>query len=827
MPSFLINLRYGLRKLIQAPGFTLVCVLTLALGIGANTAVFSAMDAILLRSLPVADPHSLMYLRTSNQPQRTGTVDSHETFSYAVYDALRHQQSALKDVIAYVPLATGKVTVRYGTDPQEAEGDMVGGNFFSGLGVPLVRGRGFTEVDENSHAPVAVISYNFWKGRFAGDPDTIGKTLFVKGVPMTIVGIAAEGFEGVEAGASTDFWIPLQDRAELNAWGNPPEDGKTFMHNPQWWCVRMLGRLAPNTTRVQAAAELQPLFRTAAYTGLGNPLQGEKPPFLQFQDAKSFPGFDEQYGKPLKVLMALVGLVLLIALGNVAMLLVARNSARAREFALRLALGAGRGELFRQLLTEGLLLVALGGLLAWLFALSATSALGGWAHIESSLAPDNTVLTFALILMGLAALLFGLAPLRVAMKANSALDLKASSATSHTDPGKTHTGRFTVAFQIALCLVLLVSAGLLIRTLRNLQNIPLGLRAQGLIVFDLNPLGTHSAAQSKAFFERLLGRLRVLPGVEAATIMENRLGSGWSNNRYAIVDGKRPDAKGGMSTLVRSNAVGPDFFHTLDVPLLAGREFTDADNAASPHVAVVNQLFVQRFLPNQNPLGHHIGGNAGPNDQAMIVGIVSDHKYREIEEQPIPMAWYPYAQNPEIGGMTIEMRVAGKPLAILPAVHKVVRQMDPNLPLIQPMTQRAQFDESISRQLMFARLAEFFGLLAVVLVATGLYGALTYRVTMRTVEIGVRMAVGSPRGRVLWMILKDSLLLTVVGVAVGIPLAMAAGRMLGSVLYGVEPLDALSYGAAILGVTLVSLLASALPARRAATMDPLKALRME
>jgi predicted permease len=397
------------------------------------------------------------------------------------------------------------------------------------------------------------------------------------------------------------------------------------------------------------------------------------------------------------------------------------------------------------------------------------------------------------------------------MKANSALDLKASSATSHTDPGKSHTGRFTVAFQIALCLVLLVSAGLLIRTLRNLQNIPLGLRAQGLIVFDLNPLGTHSAMESKAFFERLLGKLRVLPGVEAATVMENRLGSGWSNNRYAIVDGRRPDAKGGMSTLVRSNAVGPDFFHTLDVPLLAGREFTDADNAASPHVAVVNELFVQRFLPNQNPLGHHIGGNVGPNDQAMIVGVVPDHKYREIEEEPIPMAWYPYAQDPEIGGMTLELRVAGKPLAILPAVHKVVRQIDPNLPLIQPMTQRAQF----------------FGLLAVVLVATGLYGALTYRVTMRTVEIGVRMAVGSPRGRVLWMILKDSLLLTAVGVAAGIPLAMAAGRMLGSVLYGVEPLDALSYGAAILGVTLVSLLASALPARRAATMDPLKALRME
>jgi predicted permease len=827
MQAFLSDLRYGARKLSKTPGFTLVCVLTLALGIGANTAVFSVMNAILLRSLPVPDPQSVVYLRTSNQPQRTGTVNSHETFSYAVYDALRQQHHGLAEVMAYVPLSTGKVAVRYGAEPEEAEGEMVSGNFFSGLGVPLARGRGFTEDDENSHETIAVISYKYWKSRFLGNPDVLGKTLYVNGVAVTIVGIASEGFEGVEAGASTDFWIPLQNRVELNAWGNPPENGRTFMENPTWWCLRMLGRLSLGVSKAQAVSELQSVFQTAAYTGLGNPVQGERRPVLSLQEAKSFPGFEEQYGKPLRMLMAMVGLVLLIALSNVTMLLAARNTARQREFSLRLALGAGRGKLFRQLLAEGLLMVVLGGVLAWMFAQSATSALGVWAHIESSLAPDEAVLFFTLTILAVAALLFGLAPLRAAVNSNRGLDLKTSAATSNTDTSKKRMGRITMALQMAVCLVLLVCASLLIRTLQNLQHVPLGMRAEGLIVFDLNPLGMHLAAETTNFYKNVMDKLRVLPGVESVTIMENRLGSGWSNNRYTTVDGKRPDVAGGTSALVRSNSIGSDFFHTIGVRVQAGREFNQADTATSTHVAVVNDLFAKRFLPNQNPLGHRIGGNNGPDDQAVIVGVVADHKYRGIEEEPIPMAWYPYTQNQAIGAMTIEMRVHGRPLSILPTVHKVIQQIDPNLPLIQPMTQQMQFEESISRQLLFARLAGFFGLLAIVLVATGLYGTLTYRVTRRTIEIGVRMAVGAPRQQVVWMILKDSLVLTAIGIMVGTPLAILAARMLASVLYGVTASDALSYLTAILGVTMIALIASAIPARRAATIDPITALRTE
>jgi hypothetical protein len=375
MNSFLQNLRFALRQIRKTPGVVIVCVLTLALGIGANTAVFSVMNAVLLRSLPVADPARVVYLRTSNPPRGTGTIDTNKTFSHAVYDALRRADRGLSPIMAFVPLSNSKVAVRYGTQPEEAEGDMVSGTFFSGLGVKLARGHGFTAEDEAAHAPIGVISYNYWANRFASDPNILG-------------------FEGVEAGRSTDFWIPLQSRAELNAWGNPPENGKTYIADPTWWCLQLIGRLAPGATKTQAIAQLQSTFQTAAYSGLGNLQAGEQKPILSLEDAKGFPGYDEMYGKPLRMLMAMVGLVLLIALSNVVMLLMARNATRQREFSLRLALGARRRELFRQLLTESILLVAGGGGMAWAFSIFATRALSAWAQIESSLAPDAAVLLF-------------------------------------------------------------------------------------------------------------------------------------------------------------------------------------------------------------------------------------------------------------------------------------------------------------------------------------------------------------------------------------------------------------------------------------------------
>ncbi len=820
------DLRFGLRSLRQSPGFAITAILTLALGVGANTAVFSVMNAVLLRSLPVADPDRLVYLRTSNPPRGTGTIDSNETFSYPVYDALRKQTQALSPLIAFVPLSGSKVAVRYGAEPEEAEGDMVSGTFFSGLGVNLPLGRGFSEPDETNHAPIAVISYNYWTRRFARNPDVLGKTLFVNGVPMTIVGITAEGFEGVEGGGSTDFWIPLQSRPELNAWGNPPDDGRTYITDSTWWCLRLIARLAPGVNRTQAVAQLQPVYQRAAYVGLGgSPMEGEKPPVLSLADAKSFPGYDQMYGNPLRILMAMVGLVLLIAMANVVMLLMARNATRQREFSLRLALGAGRGELFRQLLMESAILVTLGGVLAWAFAEMAARLLGRWAQIETSLAPDTTVLLFTLGVLVIAAVLFGLAPLRVALAGGAELALKTSAATSNTDAGKSRGGRIIVALQMAMCVVLLVGAGLLIRSLRNLENTSLGMRVEGLVVFGVKP-NIPSVPKGVAFYQNLMSKLRVLPGVESVTIMESRIGSGWSNNSDMMVDGRIPEVSNGTSKTVRWNVVGPNFFGTLGVPVLAGRDFADSDTAKSQPVGMINEEFAKRFLPNVNPLGHTFGPDKGQATMT-IVGVVKNHKYRSINENPIPMAWYMYAQIPVIGAMQVEMRVHGDPMAILPAARKVLQQLDPNLPLIQPMTQRAQYDTTISGQTLFARLAGFFGVLAVVLVATGLYGSLAYRVSVRTAEIGVRMAVGARREQVVWMILKDSLLLTVAGVVAGIPLALLVSRALTSSLYRVKPIDPVSYLIAIVGVTVVALVASALPAGRAASVDPMTALRTE
>lgn len=822
LDRLLRDLRFGLRSMRQSPGFTLTAVLTLALGIGANTAVFSVMNAVLLRSLPVADPQRVVYLSTSGQPNGAGTIDSHETFSYAVYTALRPPNGALSELIAVGLLSGGKLGVRIGSIPELAAGDMVSGNFFSGLGVRILRGRGFTSEDQSTSASVLVLSYDYWSRRFDRDPSVLGTPIVVKGVPFTVIGIAAQDFQGVEPGQSTDFWIPLQNRLPFNVLGNPPENGKLFQADTTWWCLRLIARLAPGVSRPQAIARLQPLFQHASRIGLGNPMPGEHPVVLSFSDAKAFAGFEDQYGRPLRMLMAMVGLVLLIALTNLILLLMARNAARQREFSLRLALGARPAELLRQLLTESLLLVLCGGALAWVFAVLATRVLARWALIDSSLAPDRTVLLFTCAVLALSSLILGIAPFRTAVSGGAELALKTSAATAHTDAGKSRLGKTIVALQMALCVVLLVGAGLLTRTLVNLRNIPLGMNTTGLVVFGLNPPSVpHTNPQWTRFFHDLRTRLRALPGVESTAVSSTRLGSWWSNNSGVTVDGREGRAPNGRILTVRMNDIGPNFFLTLQVPILLGREFTDADGASPHQVAIVNQLFADTFFPGENPLGHRV------NDFT-IIGVVANHKYRSMNEEPIPMAWWDYAQGPGESEMTIEMRVRGAdPLAILPSVQKVVAQLDPNAPLIEPTLQREQFERTISQQLLFARLAEFFGLLAVVLIATGLYGTLSYRVNRRTAEIGVRMAIGARRGQVLWMILRDSLVLTAIGVVLGLPLAYLTGRALATSLYGVPPLDPLTYLLSIIGVATVALAAGALPALRAASIDPLQALRTE
>ena len=824
------DVRYGVRQLMKTPIFALVCVSTLALGVGANTAVFSVMHTVLMKMLPVSEPNRLVVIDANGRPRNTFDSSQGSTsFSYAVYDAMRAQKGSLQDVMAYVPLAfAGKTAVRIGATAEEAKGDMVSGNFFSGLGVGMERGRGFSTKDEEQHSAVAVIGAQYWASRFLHDPEVLGKTIYVKAVPFTIVGVAANGFEGTEGSKTVDFWIPLQDRPELNAWGSAVgEDNLNYIRNRRWWCLRLMARLAPGITREQALAQMQPVFLQAAYKD-AEPLQkGKAAPAIRFSDAKQFGDPGDSQSRSLEMLMAMVVLVLMIAIGNVVMLLLARNANRQREFSIRLSLGAGRRELARQLLVESLLLVTVGGIAAWGFAIGATRALGAWAQIDASLAPDTTVLWFTLGLLLVAALIFGLAPLRAAMANKPEMTLKSLSVTSGVDRRKVRAGNAVIVMQVALCVVLLVGAGLLYGTLRNLLNTPLGMKAEGLLVFGVHPKYFSSPEEGLTFYKTLQQRLLTLPGVTAVSMVDDRPGSGWSSNDSGfLVDGHKPNGLAPESASFRSNVAGSDYFHTIGVQVVAGRDFSDADTAASPKVVIVNETFAQRYIGSATAVGHMLS-DTNQKNFAQIVGVVKNHKYTGITEETMPMLWTAVTQDGAHSELNYEVRMEGDPMAGLPMMRKAVAEMDPDMPLLQPMSQKEQFNQTISQQVLFARLAGCFGVLAVVLIATGLYGTLAYRVSKRSAEIGVRMALGAQRRQVMWMVLRGSLLMTAAGVVIGIPLAMAAGKGLESSLYGLTPLDPGSYVFAILGVAVVALAASAVPAGRAASVDPLRALRSE
>ncbi|HSR50332.1 MAG TPA: ABC transporter permease [Acidobacteriota bacterium] len=820
------DFRQGLRMFAKNPVFTIVTVLTLALGIGANTAMFSTMNAVLLRYIPVEEPERVVHLRTSSLPSYANqTGNTSNSFSGHTFLQLRQQSSeSLSDVMGYVPLSnSGEVAVRYGAQPETAQVMMVSGNFFSGLGVAAARGRTLNAEDETKSAPVVVLSQAFWTRRFARNPSVLGETLSIKGVPFTVVGVAAGGFDGVVQNSKTDMWIPLQTRSELGPWGQQVQGAQFDYDSPNWWFLMMIGRLAPETTREQALAQLQPLYYNSVYAQT-EPRENETIPQLYFESVRGMQSWTAAASHPMTLLMAMVLLVLVIACGNIIMLLLARNATRRREFGLRLALGAGRSHLFRQLLTESLLLVFAGGILGWFFASWATRLLGAWAETETGLAPDSTVLAFSFVVCIVVALAFGLIPLRAAARVPASQALRASSATSNQERKRFWGGRAMVAFQMALCLCLLVGAGLLVRTLVNLQDVDLGFQASQLLVFGIDPQ-RDSGTETLAFYRDLLDELRALPGVESVTVMGNRLGSGWSNNTNVFVDGVRATDPQGRSVL-RWNVVGPDYFRTLGVPMLRGRDLKDADTLDAPRVLVVNRTFAETYLPGSDPLGHNVG-LGGASQAFSIVGVAQDSKYSSVRESPRPMAYISYRQIPGIKKLHVELRTRSDPQALLPQVRSVVNRLDPEIPLMEPMTQEAQFEQSYSNSAVFATLALFFGVLAALLVAVGLYGTLAYRVARRTTEIGVRMALGARRDQVLWMMLRESLMVCLAGALIGLPLAYAAGQLLQSSLFGIQATDPVTFGAAALGVVIVTLLASFVPARRASSVDPLVAMRYE
>jgi len=826
MGSLWHDLRYVLRQLRKTPGFTATVIVTLALGIGANTGMFTVLNAMLLRALPIHDAQRVMYITENGWPDNVWESGHIRwTFTTPVFEQLRQQKQIFRDVAAYVPLAFDKVEVRVGRTPDAVSADMVSGNFFSMLGVAMARGRGFSLEDEKQHTQVAVLSYDYWTRAFARNPDAIGQTLFIRGIPFTVVGVTAPGFVGVEPATRDAFWIPFQNRPDLNPLGAPVSSPVSLYSARPWSVLMMMGRLAPGQTKKSAEAALNPMLLRIWYSTLGRTIPAKKNLGVELMPATGVGPMSDQLRTPLRMTMALVLLVLLIACTNVAMLILARNARRQREIAVRVALGAGRMTLARQLLAESFLLVAAGAGLGWAFASWAVPMLARTllqTRMQLNFSADSRVLWFTVGVAALATLVFGLAPLFTALRVSPTLAMKAGSASAGTDRNRLLGRRLAVSAQTALCVVLLVAAALMVRTLRKYQTQDLGIRTQGLMVFGLNP-GLHSNAEVIHFYQNLLDKLRVLPGVESATVEMQAPGTGGANNWPLVLDGVAMHSKSSDVTL-QSNDVGSDFFHVLGIPILQGRGITAADTADSEHVVVVNQTLVDRFLPHTDPLGHTIGSK---DNAYTIVGVVRDSKYTSVDEPKMPMAWFPYEQEPSVFSQMVELHTYGDPMAILPSVREAVRRIDPDLPVEDPQTQKELFANSYVMNSLTAELTTFFGLLAALLVAIGLYGTLAYRVGRRTQEIGVRMALGATRESVQWMVLRESLWMVAAGIMVGLPLALVAAKAMQSQLYQLSWHDPVALAGALIVVGMVAALASWLPARKAASIDPMEALRQE
>jgi len=816
------DFRYTFRQLAKSPGFALIAILTLALGIGANTAVFSTLNALLIKLLPVRDAEQLYAVRLlhggTQPPNTAGTGNGPTSFSLPVFQALRSESRVFSDLIAHIPLGLSQVPVRYGNTPTTRPGEEVSGNFFSGLGVPMAAGIGFSPADEQQHTSKVVLSYGFWTTAFSRDPASIGQTLYVRNVPLIIVGVTAPGFIGVDPGAPADFWIPLQTRPELNAWGFAPDEGMLY-NFPKWWAVPLVARLAPGVSPDQASRAVQGVFWQTATAPLGKLDFKQWPASLGFTPIRGIADYVRSYREPIELMMALVGLVLLIACTNVALLILARCAARRREFAIRIATGASSTRILRQLAFDSFTIVVAGAGLGWLLAIAATRLLAYWARIDAGLAPDRHVLWFTLGVASVVAVAFSFAPYSQTLHISPDQALRSTSQTASPNRHHTRVGNLVIAFQIAMCFILLVAAGLTIRSLLNYEHIDLGMRADQLLIFDLEPQGLTGRVQSWSYYNRLIDRLRVVPGVSSLSPVVWRPGSGWLKSSGANLDGSVLLDSSGRHAEISFNFIGANFFHTIGVPMLQGREFDSTDTPSSRQVAVVNQTFARRYLPN-GALGHIV-------DNAEIVGVVRDSKYKFAAETDRPTVYYSVAKSGMEGQITFEVHTSMPPLSLLPDIRNALHEIDPNLALQKPMTQAAQFEQSYTTPMLFARLAIAFGVLAVVLVATGLYGTLTYRLQRRRSEIGIRMALGAMRKDVLQMIFGESMRIAATGFGLGLPLSLIVAHLLRSQLYQLNAFDARSFIASLMITLLLSIGSALFPAYRAAQINPMDTIRSE
>lgn len=831
--SIFADVRFALRQLRKSPGFAVTAILTLALGIGANTAIFTLVNAVLLRSLPVQNPSQLVVFRwqAHKWPNHVGSSSygncgshGHEgcSLSYPMFKEIQNREDLFSSAMAFA----GPYHMGFSGNGQASivQSELVSGNYFQTLGVHAVLGRTLEPTDEKAgSAPVAVLDYGYWQRAFGGSPAVIGRTIRLDNTVLTIVGVAEPGFTRLSPGMKVDIWAPLGQNIPVG------EQQWSALSAPNHWWLTIVGRLKPGVSATQAQAAMNVWFLNATMHRAKPAWKASDNPHLTLLPAqKGLVGVRSSLGEPLLLLLAAVGVVLLITCANVAGLMLARGTAREKEIAVRMAIGAGRRRVIRQMLTESLLLsfagAALGALLAYAGAtgLAAFFAKNANAPLQINLHPNAPVLLFAIIAALLTGIGFGLAPALRASRTNITTELKEGSTTTTQHKGKARLslGSGLVIFQVALSVVILSGTGLLLRTLENLHSINPGFDTHHLLLFSINPeLVGYKKQEIPELYANLQRRLAALPGIRSVSYSSDALLDG----RWWVV-GVHIEGKSDKNNVnTQMLAVGTDFFSTMKIPLILGRPLRPQDISGKPSGVVVNQAFVHRFLDGKNPIGVQLSDGTVKGKQWTIVGVARNTKYRDLRGTEAPTVFVPLTD----GGATFALRTANAPTNQVAAVRNAVNKIDRNLPLIRIRTQTQTIDQLLFNERLVTRLFGLFGALGLVLACIGLYGLLSYQVAQRTREIGIRTALGAQRLRVWMLVLRQGFVLVICGVAAGIVMAIGATRLLTSLLYSVRPTDAVTFTGVAGLLLIVGVVACFLPAQRAASIDPMQALRSE
>jgi predicted permease len=827
------DVRFGVRTLATNPAFSLVAIATLALGIGANTAMFSLLDQVVLRLLPVSDPERLVIVgETGNH---YGNSYGPNTISWPMFEDLRDNNQVFSGMFCRFPTS---VTIGLSDHAVQIPAELISSAYFQTLGVKAVFGRLIGHDDDSvpDGKPVVVLSYSFWRSYFNGEPNILGRTLSLNGYAMTVIGVAQPNFDGVELGAPANVFVPIMMKTEMT----PHSDGLKDRRRRLSW-VTAYGRLKPGISMERAQLSLQPLLHSILEMEVLQPeftrsaTAADGPLFLRNR-VELFPGSDnglrEQMRRPLWLLLALTGAVLLLACANLANLLLARAAAREKEFAVRLAIGAGRTRIVRQLLVESLILSAAGAVVGLALAFLADRVLmriylpaDAAAEFVISPIPDGRVLAFVVGAMLLTSMVFGLVPAVRASRTEITLSLKDRSGT--LSAGGIFLRRMLVTLQVSLSLLLLVGAGLFVRTLRNLENLGPGFPTDHLLTFTTVPtLSGYSYAETKSYYARLSADLENMPGVASVGLstMPILRGYAWQN---AIL-GKDFEGTPIEQQPVLSQ-VDPNYFATLGIPVIAGRAFTARDVAPADY-AIVNETFAKEYFPGRNPIGQHFGmvddmRAVTPNTE--VIGVIPDRKYRDLRETPPPQAYFPSLEVSNIRGMTVYVRTQGDPRQFEDALRNRMRQFDSHVPVVDLQTVNEQIGFSLRTERLVASLSGVFGGLATLLAVIGLYGVMAYVVMRRTREIGIRIALGASRSNVIAMVMREVMLLIGAGLAAGMALALALADLIRSQLYGLSTRDPLTFIGSAIVLTVAAGVAGFLPALRASGVDPTTALRQE